>query len=64
MNDGPEHEDDEIERLRADVADPRRKIALMEGDRAPSGPVPDAPTAFTLGALTMTMVMLATMALT
>ena len=42
----------------------------MEGGRAPSGdrcrcsPVPDAPTAFTLGALTMMMATPATMALT
>jgi len=70
MNDEPERQGDEIGRLCAEVADLRSRIELMEGERAPSGddcrcsPVLDAPTAFTLGALVMMMVMLPTIVLT
>ena len=70
MTGGPERRDDEIGRLRAEIADLRSRIELMEGERAPSGddcrcsPVLDAPTAFTLGALVMMMVMLPTNVLT
>lgn len=59
MNDGPEQEGSEVERLRAEVADLRKRMARLEGDRPESGcqecrpPVPDAPTAFTWGALAM-----------
>ena len=70
MNDGPERRDDEIGRLRAEIADLRSRIEHVEGKRPPSGddcrcsPVPDAPNAFTLGALVMMMAMLAMRALT
>ncbi|MDE0476232.1 MAG: hypothetical protein OXI50_16905 [Gammaproteobacteria bacterium] len=66
MNEEPERQGDEIGRLRAEVADLRSRIELVEGEPAPSGddcrcsPVLDAPTAFTLGALVMMMVMLPT----
>ena len=71
MNDGSEYEDGAVERLRAEVRDLRRRILHLEGRRPPSGdrcrcsPVPDAPTAFTLGVLTMMMVVMpATITLT
>ena len=70
MNEEPERQGDEIGWLRAEVADLRSRIELMEGARAPSGddcrcsPALDAPTAFTLGALVMMMVMLPTIVLT
>ena len=37
MNDRPESEDDEIERLRAEAADLRGRIDRLERDRAPAG---------------------------
>lgn len=59
MNEEPERQGDEIGQLRAEVADLRSRIELVEGARAPSGddcrcsPVPDPPNAFTYGALAM-----------
>ena len=53
----------EVDRLRAEVADLRKRMARLEGDPAESGcrdcrpPVPDAPTAFTWGALAMLVLM-------
>lgn len=53
----------EVERLRAEVADLRKRMARLEGDRPESGcrdcrpRVPDAPTAFTWGALAMFVIM-------
>ena len=69
MNDRPERRDDEIGRLRAEVADLRSRIQLVEGGPPPSGddcccsPVLDAPNVFALGVLIMMMAMLATRAL-
>ena len=69
MSDAPERRDDQIGRLRAEVAHLRSRIELVEGELAPSGddcrcsPVPDARTAFTLGAPVMMMAMPATRAL-
>ena len=63
MNDGPEREGGEVERLRAEVADLRKRMLRLEDDRPESGcrdcrrPVPDAPTAFTWGALAMLVIM-------
>ena len=37
MNDRPESEDDEIERLRAEAADLRGRIDRLERERAPAG---------------------------
>ncbi len=53
----------EVERLRAEVADPRKRIVRLEGDPAESGcrnyrpPLPVASTAFTWGALAMLVLM-------
>ncbi len=54
--------DAEVDLLRAEVADLRKRIARLEGDRPESGcrdcrpPVLDAPTAFTYGALAMLVI--------
>ena len=37
MNDRSERRDDKIERLRTEVADLRRRILRLEGNRPPSG---------------------------
>ena len=63
MNDRPEHEGDEVERLRAEIAGLRDRTARLEGDRPTSGQsscrdlLPVASTAFTYGALTMFVIM-------
>ncbi|MCY4502920.1 MAG: hypothetical protein OXE57_15320 [Alphaproteobacteria bacterium] len=43
MNDRPESEDGEIERLRAEAADLRGRIDRLERDRAPAGDRCDCP---------------------
>jgi len=43
MNDRPESEDGEIERLRAEAADLRGRIDRLERDRAPAGDRFDCP---------------------
>ena len=43
MNDRPESEDDELERLRAEAADLRGRIDRLERDRAPAGDRYDCP---------------------
>ena len=63
MNGRPEQEGGEVERLRAEVADLRKRIVRLEGDPAESGcrdcgdPLPVASTAFTWGALAMLVLM-------